>query len=86
MLPKSWQEFFAHQAEQRAEKNLVRKLRVLRHLAAGRVQVGSHELINFSSNDYLGLAGDLSARGGTVRLGDCLVAPGVRHLDTSQQA
>lgn len=59
MLPKSWQEFFAHQAEQRAEKHLVRKLRVLRHLAAGRVQVGSHELINFSSNDYLGLAGDL---------------------------
>jgi len=59
VIPQSWQEFFTEQRRQMAEQNLGRKLRILRHQAAGRVLLGSQELVNFSSNDYLGLSGDL---------------------------
>lgn len=59
MIPQIWQEFFGAQRKQAASDNVGRKLRLLRHQAAGRVLAGSQELVNFSSNDYLGLAGDL---------------------------
>jgi 8-amino-7-oxononanoate synthase len=59
VIPQIWQEFLNQQRKQSADDNLGRKLRLLRHQAAGRVLVGSQELVNFSSNDYLGLAGDL---------------------------
>lgn len=59
MIPQIWQDFFKQQRKQANDDNLGRRLRLLRHQAAGRVLLGSQELINFSSNDYLGLAGDL---------------------------
>ncbi len=59
MTPQIWQDFFNQQRKQAADGNLSRKLRLLRHQPAGRVLLGSQELVNFSSNDYLGLAGDL---------------------------
>lgn len=59
MIPQRWQEFLNEQRRQRTEHNLARKIRILRHQPAGRVLLGSQELVNFSSNDYLGLASDL---------------------------
>lgn len=59
MIPQIWQDYFKQQRQQVSDDNLGRRLRLLRHQAAGRVLLGSQELINFSSNDYLGLAGDL---------------------------
>lgn len=59
MIPQRWQEFLNEQRRQRTEQNLARKIRILRHQPAGRVLLGSQELVNFSSNDYLGLASDL---------------------------
>ena len=59
MIPQIWQDFFGAQRKQAATDNVGRKLRLLRHQAAGRVLAGSQELVNFSSNDYLGLSGDL---------------------------
>lgn len=59
MVPEAWKQFFKQQRQEREAQKLGRKLRSLRHMGSTRVQIGSHELINFSSNDYLGLAGDL---------------------------
>ncbi|MHC4840038.1 MAG: aminotransferase class I/II-fold pyridoxal phosphate-dependent enzyme [Planctomycetota bacterium] len=59
MIPDKWQQFFADSKTQRDDANLTRKLRPIRHLGGMRIQLGSKELINFASNDYLGLANDL---------------------------
>lgn len=59
MIPKLWQQYLAQSRDERTKARLVRRLRHLRHLGATRVQVGSRTLVNFSSNDYLGLGGDL---------------------------
>ena len=59
MIPQIWQDYFKQQHKLAVDGNLSRKLRLLRHQPAGRVLLGSQELVNFSSNDYLGLAGDL---------------------------
>lgn len=59
MVPEAWKKYFKQEREQREANRLSRKLRSLRHMGSTKVQIGSHELINFSSNDYLGLAGDL---------------------------
>ncbi|MBK8205699.1 MAG: 8-amino-7-oxononanoate synthase [Planctomycetes bacterium] len=59
MVPEIWQRFFKQQRDERESRKQNRKLRSLRHMGSTRVQIGSHELINFSSNDYLGLAGDM---------------------------
>lgn len=59
MVPEIWQRFFKQQRDERESLKQSRKLRSLRHMGSTRVQIGSHELINFSSNDYLGLAGDM---------------------------
>lgn len=59
MIPEVWNRYFVQARLQRDELKLTRKLRSLRHMGGTRVQVGSHELVNFASNDYLGLASDL---------------------------
>ncbi len=59
MVPEIWQRFFKQQRDERESRKQNRKLRSLRHMGSTRVQIGSHELINFSSNDYLGLAGNI---------------------------
>jgi len=59
VLPDVWKAFLAQEHQQREQRKLVRKLRTLRHLGSTRVQIGSQELVNFASNDYLGLASDL---------------------------
>ncbi|MDC1142241.1 8-amino-7-oxononanoate synthase [Planctomycetota bacterium] len=59
MIPDKWQQYFADSKTQREEANLTRKLRPIRHIGDMRIQLGSKELVNFASNDYLGLAHDL---------------------------
>lgn len=59
VIPEVWKKHFLEARQRREEQKLARKLRSLRHMGGARVQVGSHDLINFASNDYLGLASDL---------------------------
>ena len=47
---------FAAHLEQACARNTRRRLRPVRPADAGRVTVDGHALLNFSSNDYLGLA------------------------------
>lgn len=51
-------ERLAAAAQQRSAAGLVRRLRLSDNAAPGRIQLDGRELIDFASNDYLGLARD----------------------------
>jgi 8-amino-7-oxononanoate synthase len=51
-------ELFQEQLQALRARSLERKLREISSAQGPEVQIGEHRLINFSSNDYLGLAGD----------------------------
>ncbi len=73
MLPESWKRYLEQQRKEREDRKLGRKLRPMRQMGPARVLIGARELINFASNDYLGLAADLriaeAAAGAAGRFG-----------------
>lgn len=66
---------------QRASEGLLRRLRSAEDSAAGMITLGGRQLVNFASNDYLGLAHDPrvveALRDGATRYG---VGAGAAHL------
>src|SRR5213080_683290 len=63
-------ELFQEQLQALRARSLERKLREISSAQGPEVQIGEHRLINFSSNDYLGLASDSRLREaaiGTIR-------------------
>lgn len=71
-IPQNWQEFLDNDAKRRSEQHLQRELRTVRHLKGARIQIGHNELINFCSNDYLGLSSD-------IRIAEAAAASAGRH-------
>ena len=55
-------ELFQEQLEALRARSLERKLREISSAQGPEVQIAGRRLINFSSNDYLGLASDLRLR------------------------
>src|SRR6266480_4641450 len=53
---------FEDQLQALRARSLERKLREISSAQGPEVRIGEHRLINFSSNDYLGLAGDSRLR------------------------
>lgn len=56
VTPERWQELLAGELQSREEDQLLRRRRIVKPIDATRVRVGDRTLINFCSNDYLGLA------------------------------
>ncbi|MEC8908251.1 MAG: 8-amino-7-oxononanoate synthase, partial [Pseudomonadota bacterium] len=52
----SWQDRFASALQQRKEAHLLRQRQTLQSPQSTHVTCGSSQLLNFCSNDYLGLA------------------------------
>lgn len=53
-----WEQQLAEQLAARAQANLMRERRVLQSAQAAHIQLNNRSVLNFCSNDYLGLASD----------------------------
>jgi 8-amino-7-oxononanoate synthase len=60
-------ELFQEQLQTLRARSLERKLREISSAQGPEVQIAGHRLINFSSNDYLGLANDFRLREAAIR-------------------
>ena len=50
-------DFLKDELEKRKNNHLLRKLRITKPLPGGEIVVDGHKMLNFCSNDYLGLSG-----------------------------
>ncbi|HET8708242.1 MAG TPA: 8-amino-7-oxononanoate synthase [Pseudomonadales bacterium] len=53
-----WEQQLAEQLAERAKANLMRERRVLQSAQSAHIQLNNRDVLNFCSNDYLGLAND----------------------------
>ena len=73
-MSSNWSDYIAHQRQERQVAGLWRQRRELKSPQAVVCKVGDRELINFSSNDYLGLANNAALKQATI---DAVAAWGV---------
>jgi 8-amino-7-oxononanoate synthase len=80
-------DFFQEQLEALRARSLDRHLREISSAQGPEIEIGDHRLINFSSNDYLGLANDPRLREAAIAaLGEFGVGAGASRLISGTQS
>src|SRR6266576_2655034 len=80
-------ELFQEQLEALRARSLERKLREISSAQGPEIEIAGHRLINFSSNDYLGLANDLRLREAAIAaIGEFGVGAGASRLISGTQS